>query len=233
MLLIDDRESNKRIDAVKTKIPDAEVKRLDVGDYIFGDLGVECKEIGDFCESVKENKVFRQLTELATNYQKPILVIIGDIEDHILQLRNTVPKFKFMKGNHWYPLAESIRSRYYSALDSIAKSHHVGIIHFPTDARFAEWLARSIKREEAPPKDFQRPIETRKPSDRTLAEEQEDMLVAITHVGRKTAKSLLLTFGSIRGVCEATPEQLRGVSGVGPNTSSHLIDLLAYNSKTP
>ena len=53
-------------------------KRLGVGDYIFDDdLIVERKTVRDFCESVKDGRLFRQVSNLAKSKTPSILILEG------------------------------------------------------------------------------------------------------------------------------------------------------------
>jgi ERCC4-type nuclease len=57
-------------------------KRLDVGDYIFdNDLLVERKTVFDFCASIKDGRLFKQVSKLAKGKIPTILVLEGKQKD--------------------------------------------------------------------------------------------------------------------------------------------------------
>ncbi|WP_373520231.1 ERCC4 domain-containing protein [Aquiflexum sp.] len=57
-------------------------KRLDVGDYIFDkDLLVERKTVFDFCASVKDGRLFKQVSKLANGKIPSILILEGRQKD--------------------------------------------------------------------------------------------------------------------------------------------------------
>lgn len=58
------------------------------------------------------------------------------------------------------------------------------------------------------------------------SQEQEAIICSITDIGPKTAKALLIHFGSIDAVFKATPEQLKEVFGVGKETSTKIFELI-------
>jgi ERCC4-type nuclease len=57
-------------------------KRLDLGDYIFdNDLIVERKTILDFCTSIKDGRLFKQMSKLANSKIPGILILEGKHKD--------------------------------------------------------------------------------------------------------------------------------------------------------
>ena len=51
-------------------------RKLEVGDYILSDqVAVERKTMDDFLNSIKDGRLFGQLTELNRNFESPILIL--------------------------------------------------------------------------------------------------------------------------------------------------------------
>lgn len=87
MLLIDDRENERLKHMILAEMGDggvspkgqARVQRLNVGDYILGDWGVEAKEINDLYRSIlgigRSRTIVGQLTDLCATFDNPFLVV--------------------------------------------------------------------------------------------------------------------------------------------------------------
>lgn len=228
IVTIDDREHQTRIKWLQARRDlTVNVERLQVSDYTYGDVGIEFKEISDFINSVTKRYLFRQLSELEENFDKPILVIAGNINDYLTNLRKNIPKYRYMKRPQWEGVAASKRKLFHSTLDSIAKKRRVGVLLFPTETAALEWMHQSITRtySEGTKKPSGRPILTKKNSDRTPEMEAEDALCALTGVGRGSAKNILKHFGSLKHVINATVEELVEVEGLGKVGAERLVGI--------
>lgn len=51
------------------------VRRLDFGDFVAGDLGLEFKEPGDFINSIRDKRLFDQAMGLRMNFKNPRIVV--------------------------------------------------------------------------------------------------------------------------------------------------------------
>ena len=59
-----------------------ERKRLKVGDYIIDDrICVERKEINDFCASIIDKRIDKQIEQMKKKYEKCFIIVIGHIKD--------------------------------------------------------------------------------------------------------------------------------------------------------
>lgn len=81
MLLIDDREPSDLRTAITLAIPQAQVERLAVSDFLLFDedghsIGIERKEIKDLINSIARRKLKRQLSALA-QFDRGILLVEG------------------------------------------------------------------------------------------------------------------------------------------------------------
>lgn len=57
------------------------VERLEVGDYVVSDIyGIERKTVDDFVNSIIDKRLFEQARLLRETYEKPIIVVEGDLE---------------------------------------------------------------------------------------------------------------------------------------------------------
>ena len=188
---------------------DVTVKNLEVGDYVVSDrVAIERKTAQDFVASIidPQRNLFRQIADLARTYDRPVLILEG--RDLYTRQMN----------------AGSIRG----AMASVAVDYGVPII--PTEDRdetaaVIALLARREMREGHEPK-----VHGHKTA-RTLKEQQEYLISAISSVGPTVAKNLLKHFGSVEKIMTASPEQLQEVEKVGPKIAQRIRELVGGDYK--
>lgn len=196
-----EREMGKLLEAAGAEIT---MKVLEVGDYVVSDrVCIERKTAQDFVASIidPERNLFRQISDLARSYDKPLLILEG----RDLYTRQVNPK--------------SIRG----AMVSIAVDYGVPII--PTEDRneTAAVIAILAKREQA--EGHEPKVHGRKTA-RTLKEQQEYLISAIPSVGPAVARNLLMHFGSIERIMTATLDELKQVELVGPKIAERIRELV-------
>lgn len=184
---------------------EAEVRRLEVGDYAVSNrLVIERKTVDDFHKSIfdEPNHLYGQLADLKRCYERPLLLIEGDPED--LYLSRMV-----------YP--NSIRG----ILCSIAVDMQVPITYTRSVADTAGFLVTAAKREQL---DHQKSLTSLhgKRSHMTLPEQQVYVVSAIPGVGPATAMALLKHFGSVHAVITASIDELCEVRDVGVKTARRI-----------
>jgi len=97
-LYCDDRETTKLIVALRKLVDNVEVSRYGSGDYVFGDIGVERKELTDALNSVNDGRYFKQIQVLKDTYKKPLVLFEGVIDD-TEKVRNVrIGRRRFKKG---------------------------------------------------------------------------------------------------------------------------------------
>lgn len=196
-----EREMGKLLEATGAEIT---LKVLEVGDYVVSDrVCIERKTAQDFVASIidPERNLFRQISDLARSYDKPLLILEG----RDLYTRQVNPK--------------SIRG----AMVSIAIDYGVPII--PTEDRneTAAVIALLAKREQA---EGHEPKVHGHKTARTLREQQEYLISAIPSVGPAVARNLLNHFGSIERIMTASTEELKQVELVGPKIAERIRELV-------
>lgn len=196
-----EREMGKLLEATGAEIT---LKALEVGDYVVSDrVCIERKTAQDFVASIidPERNLFRQISDLAGSYDKPLLILEG----RDLYTRQVNPK--------------SIRG----AMVSIAIDYGVPII--PTEDRneTAAVIALLAKRERA---EGHEPKVHGHKTARTLKEQQEYLISAIPSVGPAVARNLLNHFGSIERIMTASTEELKQVELVGPKIAERIRELV-------
>lgn len=64
---------NEKAEYIKTLLP--------VGDFVFGDICIERKEIGDFINSMRSGHLYKQLINMQNNFKRNFLIISGKREN--------------------------------------------------------------------------------------------------------------------------------------------------------
>ncbi len=178
------------------------MKQLTVGDYILSqDVCVERKTIEDFLTSMIDGRLFTQLVDLRTNYEKPLLIIEGNMGE-IFTLRN-IHKNAIM-----------------GALTSIALDYMVPIINTKNSTETSEYLYVIAKREQIA-KDKE--IRLRMGRKGFSTKDQQQFIVeGFPLVGPLLAKNLLKEFGSIKNIVNANEIDLQKVENLGKKKATSL-----------
>jgi Fanconi anemia group M protein len=184
---------------------------LNVGDYIVSDkVAIERKTDMDLLDSIidKNRNLFRQLSDLAKAYDRPVLIIEGD---------------NLYTGRQIHPNA--IRG----VLSSIATDFGIPIINSKDEVDTAAFIHIMAKREQ---EDKKRSISLHgSKTSMTLKEQQEYIVSAISNIGPTTAIKLLRHFGSVEHIISADIENLLEVDSVGPKTAQYIIDVVKTEYK--
>ena len=87
IITMDDREKLE-CDVVVAVLGDVEVKRLKVGDYVCEELGVcvERKTIDDFCGSLINGRLKKQIENMAHKYKYNYVLVSGKIKDRMSEI---------------------------------------------------------------------------------------------------------------------------------------------------
>jgi Fanconi anemia group M protein len=174
-----------------------ERQTLPVADYVVSDrVAVERKTDSDFIASMTERDILVQIQELATNYERPLVVVEGE---ELNTRRNVHPN--------------AVRGM----LAAIAVDLGVPILCSRDATETAMLLFAIAEREQTGKK--RAPAVHGKKIFKTLREQQEYVVTAIPSVGPVTARALLEFFGSIETIFRAPIQELTKVRGVGPQTA--------------
>ncbi|MFQ6010843.1 MAG: ERCC4 domain-containing protein [Nitrososphaerales archaeon] len=184
---------------------------LPIGDYILSEeVAIERKSSRDLLASIYDGRLFGQLSQLASHYPKPFLLIEGDITTALSEMRNP--------------------NVFYGALASISLSLPISVLFAANKeqtARIIYALASHKGREEHP-----RPVVRGRKQSRNISDEQVAILSSFPGVGITIAKRLLAKFGSPSDVVRAQVQELANVPGIGPSRASKLKKILTLRSKT-
>ena len=185
-------------------------RALPVADYVMSDrVAVERKTDRDFTASLTGRDLLGQIQELATNYERPLIVIEG-------------PDLFTQTDMH----PNAIRG----ALAAITVDLGVPIICCRDAAETARQLFVIAEREQLDKK--RTPKVHGKKILKTFQDQQEYVIAAIPSVGPATARSLLEHFGSVETIFRAQTQELTKVRGVGKQTAQTIRKLASAYYET-
>ncbi len=181
-------------------------KQLKVADYICSDrVGIERKTISDFVGSIMNQRLFRQMGELSSSFEKPVLIIEGNPE-------------MFWAGNGLHPNAMR------GALASITVDHRVPIIWTRNQRDTAAQVHWIAYREQAKAKNGVSIRGEKLPME--LPRQQEYIVSGLPFVNSKLSRRLLEKYGSVKRVFNAKPEGLMKVDKIGEKKAKKIWELI-------
>jgi len=187
------------------------LKSLEIGDYVLSDrVCVERKTAEDFLSSFldSDRDLFRQMSDLARTYNRPLLILEGE---GLYSARQVHPN--------------AVRG----VLASIAIDFGVPIIFSRDEEDTASILGIVAMREQS---EGRRSLSSHgKKSALTLKEQQEYLISSIPNIGLSVARNLLRHFGSVRRVLNASFEELLVVDLVGPKTAERIREVASGEYK--
>lgn len=179
------------------------LEMLQVADYVLSPrCAVEFKTVEDFAQSIIDGRLLEQLKQIKQHYDRPVIIVEGSQD--LFKVRNIHPN--------------AIRGM----LATIAVSYGIPII-YTKDAKdtAAQLLAIARREQEFQKETFQPHAE--KPAS-TLQEQQEYIVSSLPSVGLNLAKELLKHFKSVKGIINASEEELKKVEGVGEKKAKSIKD---------
>jgi ERCC4-type nuclease len=191
MLLYDHGERRSRVPAELERLGiDVAPSRLPAGDYVVSDrLVVERKGPADLAASIKDRRLFEQLTRLADAYPSVVLIVEGDpVHMHEAAWQGALGRALLLG-------ASVLRTR--NARET------------------AEWIARLYRLEGKPASAPRGTHRARRPTEDDIRT-AEDVLRCLPGVSTVGAGRLLAHFGSLERVFAAREDELLEVRGIGP-----------------
>ncbi len=205
-IIADVHESNVIIDYLKEMNVIVEIKRLDVADYIISErVGIERKSSEDFLNSLINNRLFEQVNRLKEAFEKPILIIEGDI-------------FSF----NFNPNA------IVSCLIAMILDYDLRIFFTRNKKETAIFIYHIARREQLELKS--KPKIRHKPKLLTLREKQMFLVMGLPNIGEKLAFLLLKKFKTPRRIFMASRKQLESI--IGEKRAKEIVKVLDTEFKT-
>ncbi len=175
---------------------------LKVGDFIVSDrVGIERKTYQDFVNSIFDGRLFRQASELKSNFQNPIIMIEG--------------RKYFGNVNK-----NSIRG----ALASIIVDFGIPIVFTSDEDDTAGMIFTIAKREQ---EELKRTVAIRgRKKTKTIYDAQKFLIAGLPAINSKMSTTLLKKFKTPEHVFTASEEELKKVPGIGEKKAKTIKKLL-------
>jgi len=208
-IVIDERERKSGIPKLLQAIGvNVEVKTLPIGDYIVShETVVERKSIHDFMSSVFDGRLFDQCNRLKDNFQFPIILLEGNVDE-----------IESMAEN---PLV------FYGALSTIAVDFKIPVIPTPNAAHTAKLLVSLSSRK----KSIKGPLLKKIKKSNDIQKQQLIVLCSLPGIGEKTAIRMLEKFGTPLKVLSSSTKDLAKIPGLGESRAKKIKKMLQEKSK--
>ncbi|MBC7085381.1 MAG: DEAD/DEAH box helicase [Methanomethylovorans sp.] len=209
-IFIDHREIRSQVARELEKLgANITIKTLEVADYVISErIAIERKSVEDFVNSLLNNVLFEQISNISRSYEKPVLIIEGE---GLFSVRQISP------------------SSIHGTLASIGIDFGVSIFYTRDAQDSAAFILTLAKREQS---NEQREIKVHgKKASKMLSEQQEYIISAIKDIGPTAARNLLKHFGSVENVMKAEYGELIKVRNIGPKTASRIREVVSSEYK--
>jgi len=134
-ITVDSREPKYIIEYIKNLGVMVEIEKLDIGDYLIGDVLIERKTLTDFLNSVRSRRLWEQLYQMKLSNLKCFLAVIGEISQAY---------HKHVKS--WFQYKSYILNTLLSVRIVSFLSYNVAFIHLNDESEFLEFIRLTYHR---------------------------------------------------------------------------------------
>jgi DNA excision repair protein ERCC-4 len=207
-IVVDEREKNSNIpELLKNAGAVIDFTQLKVGDYIVSsETAVERKTVRDLISSIYDGRLFLQCSDLVKHYQKPLLVVQGNIAE-LAEAPEDVEDTDTKLHAERVSLA-------YDALITVATEFRIPIIHTPSAEQTAQLLVTLVNRSLCEGK-ATGPLLRKIKKENPIYIQQLSVLASLPGVGEKLAVRMLKKFHTPIRALNATAAELATIPGFG------------------
>ncbi|MDP8902937.1 MAG: helix-hairpin-helix domain-containing protein [Thermoproteota archaeon] len=208
-IVVDERERSSNIpELLKNAGAVIDFTQLKVGDYVVSsETAVERKTVRDLISSIYDGRLFVQCSDLVRYYQKPLLVVQGNIAD----LAQTSED---MEDPDDIKLHTERMSLAYDALITVAMEFRIPIIHTPSAEQTAQLLVTLVNRSLQEAK-ATGPLLRKIKKENPIQIQQLSVLASLPGVGEKLAARMLKKFHTPIRALNASAAELATIPGFG------------------
>lgn len=203
-LQIDRREDESVVDEVVRVCEELDVEyetdvTLESGDYVYGDIGIERKDLDDLGNSLatKNPKLVDQTDEIAENFDRGFVFVVGD-------------RTKFQRYQRGKVGFADVYRKIKEHLPKIIGVQNVPVIHLRSDPMFADVLVRTMVLLED-----QDVTEMVMLNPSTVSDSRMSMIMGISQIGKKDTKKVFEHFDSFADMATASPDEYLDIDGMG------------------
>ena len=207
-IVVDEREKNSNIpELLRNAGAVIDFTQLKVGDYVVSsETAVERKTVRDLISSIYDGRLFLQCSDLVKHYQKPLLVVQGNIAE-LAEAPDDMEETDTKLHAEWMPLA-------YDALITVATEFRIPIIHTPSAEQTAQLLVTLVNRSLREGK-ATGPLLRKIKKENPIYIQQLSVLASLPGVGEKLAARMLKKFHTPIRALNASAAELATIPGFG------------------
>lgn len=207
-IVVDERERNSNIpELLKNAGAVIDFTQLKVGDYVVSsETAVERKTVRDLISSIYDGRLFVQCSDLVKYYQKPLLVVQGNIAE-LAESSEDMEDIDVKLYAERMPIA-------YDALITIAMEFRIPTIHTPSAEQTAQLLVTLVNRSLREGK-ATGPLLRKIKKENPINIQQLSVLASLPGVGEKLAARMLKKFQSPIRALNASAAELATIPGFG------------------
>jgi DNA excision repair protein ERCC-4 len=207
-IVVDERERNSNIpELLKNAGAVIDFTQLKVGDYVVSsETAVERKTVRDLISSIYDGRLFLQCSDLVKHYQKPLLVVQGNIAE-LAEAPEDMGDMDTKLHAERMPLA-------YDALITVATEFRIPIIHTPSAEQTAQLLVTLVNRSLSEGK-ATGPLLRKIKKENPIYIQQLSVLASLPGVGEKLAARMLKKFHTPIRALNASAAELATIQGFG------------------
>ena len=208
-IVVDERERNSNIpELLKNAGAVIDFTQLKVGDYVVSsETAVERKTVRDLISSIYDGRLFVQCSDLVKYYQKPLLVVQGNIAELAETSEDMEDPDDIKLHAERMPLA-------YDALITVATEFRIPTIHTPSAEQTAQLLVTLVNRSLREGK-ATGPLLRKIKKENPIYIQQLSVLASLPGVGEKLAARMLKKFNTPIRALNASAAELATIPGFG------------------
>ncbi|MDQ3851742.1 MAG: helix-hairpin-helix domain-containing protein [Thermoproteota archaeon] len=208
-IVVDERERSSNIpELLKNAGAVIDFTQLKVGDYVVSsETAVERKTVRDLISSIYDGRLFVQCSDLVKYYQKPLLVVQGNIAELAETYEDMEDPYDIKLHAERMPLA-------YDALITVATEFRIPIIHTPSAEQTAQLLVTLVNRSLQEAK-ATGPLLRKIKKENPIHIQQLSVLASLPGVGEKLAARMLKKFHTPIRALNASAAELATIPGFG------------------
>jgi DNA excision repair protein ERCC-4 len=208
-IVVDERERSSNIpELLKNAGAVIDFTQLKVGDYVVSsETAVERKTVRDLISSIYDGRLFVQCSDLVKYYQKPLLVVQGNIAELAETSEDMEDPDDIKLHAERMPLA-------YDALITVATEFRIPTIHTPSAEQTAQLLVTLVNRSLREGK-ATGPLLRKIKKENPIYIQQLSVLASLPGVGEKLAARMLNKFHTPIRALNASAAELATIPGFG------------------
>ncbi len=223
-IVVDERERNSNIpELLKNAGAVIDFTQLKVGDYVVSsETAVERKTVRDLISSIYDGRLFVQCSDLVKYYQKPLLVVQGNIAELAETSEDMEDPYDIKLHAERMPLA-------YDALITVATEFRIPTIHTPSAEQTAQLLVTLVNRSLREGK-ATGPLLRKIKKENPIYIQQLSVLASLPGVGEKLAARMLKKFHTPIRALNASAAELATIPGFGLTRAERVRKVLSTSN---